>query len=166
MKNDGTGEPPNAVGNLQDDHILRNEREYLFHCAYYTLITLGFPVFVVTLFLLSTRTGQSVLEGYHFSPSQFLMPGAFSAGFIALFFRQQWSFWLVALVSLMWVVEIVRFLAFAHPDPNEPGLVGIFTTFYAVTALYLFVLGVLGTFCGLLDRKIRSLDVQNGKKSV
>ena len=73
----------------------------------------------------------------------------FVAGYIGLFFHKGWAYWLCAIIPMAWIIQIVRFLENTTPDPNEPGLVMIFTTLYAAFAIWSGVIVLAAILCAL-----------------
>jgi len=77
----------------------------------------------------------------------------FVVGYIGLFFRKEWAYWICAIIPLTWVVQVVLYLANATPDPDEPGLVMIFTTMYVAFAMWSTIIAWLALRCALTCRR-------------
>jgi len=77
----------------------------------------------------------------------------FVIGYIGLFFRRAWAYWIAALVAGTWVVQIGFELKNAIPDPEEPGLVMIFSTLSVVFAIWSAVIVLLAAICALNCRR-------------
>ena len=87
----------------------------------------------------------------------------FVVGYIGLFFRKQWAYWICAVVPFAWFVQIVVYLANATPNPNEQGLVMIFTMIYLAFAVWFAIITLLALRCAMTCRRQRNSRVSNAK---
>ena len=106
--------------------------------ALVVLAALPFLFCLVSPLLLEDRAGWQHARAF-----------LFVIGYIGLFFRKEWAYWLCVIIPLTWMIQIVRYLENATPDPDEPGLVMLFTAFYTAFAIWSAVIALLAFICAL-----------------
>ena len=108
------------------------------HIVLVVLAVLPFVYCLVSPLLLEYRAGWQNARAF-----------LFVVGYIGLFFRKEWAYWLCFIIPMTWVIQIVLYLENATPNPNEQGLVMIFTTLYAAFAVWFAVIALLAFICAL-----------------
>jgi NADH:ubiquinone oxidoreductase subunit K len=108
------------------------------HTALVVLAALPFLFCLVSPLLLEYRAGWQNLRAL-----------LFVVGYIGLFFRKGWAYWLCVCIPMTWIIQIVIYLANATPDPDEPGLVMLFMMFYVAFAIWSAFIVLSALVCAL-----------------
>ena len=113
------------------------------------MISFVFLVLAAPLFLYCMAT--MFLSNFDVEWLHFARAFGFIAAYVGLFFRKdkEWPYTICFIIACSWMIETVWRLEHSTPNPDEPGLVMIFSTLYAAFAIWNGVIALLAAICML-----------------